>query len=77
LQAASGLPYPKKRRPIGVFVRVATRTFRYRLLMPEDPDYSTVLAILGNRWKGPSNQIRRISINVNELRQGWHDAPCR
>ena len=77
LQAASGLAYPKKRRPIAVFVRVATRTFRYRLLMPADADYSRVRSILDGRWAGPSNQMHRISMTVKELRQEWHDAPFK
>lgn len=34
LEAGAGLAYPNRKRPIGVFVRAATRTFRYRLLMP-------------------------------------------
>jgi hypothetical protein len=75
LQAASGLAYPKKLRPIAVFVRVATRTFRYRLLMPSDTDYSKVRALFEERWTGPSNQVRRISMDLKGLRQLWHDAP--
>jgi hypothetical protein len=75
LGAASGLPYPKRLLPIAAFVRVATRTFRYRLLMPGDPDYSIARAVLENRWAGPRNQIRRISIRVNELLQVWPGAP--
>jgi hypothetical protein len=77
LQAASGLPYPRKRRPIAVFVRVATRTFRYRLLMPSDPDYSRARAILDERWTGPSNEMRRVSMKIKELRELWPTAPFK
>lgn len=70
LQAASGLSYPAK-RPIGIFVRTAMRTFRYRLLMPDDPEYKKARAILDNQWSGPSNQVRRITVTVKDLRKEW------
>jgi len=78
LDAASGLAYPTRRRPIGVFVRVAARTFRYRLLMPGDQYYSVVQVFLAKRWSGNTGRMRRISVAVEELRRAWPDSPlCR
>lgn len=74
LEAASGLSYPRTRRPIGVFVRVATRTFRYRLLMPSDPHYAIARAFLDKEWTGASNRMRRVCVKVNELRHAWPSA---
>lgn len=42
LEAASGLDYPSDGRPIAIFVRVATRTFRYRFFMPGSRNYLSV-----------------------------------
>jgi HKD family nuclease len=75
LQAAAGLEYPDENRPIGVFVRVASRTFRYRLLMPDDRDYGIVSEFLDNNWAGPSNRVRRVITTVNDLRQVWPTSP--
>ena len=77
LAAASGLEYPDPAigRPIGVFVRMATRTFFYRLMMPSDPEYATVRNILQNRV-GPSGQrMRSMRMTVAGLRADWPNAP--
>jgi HKD family nuclease len=73
LNAASRLDYPENGRPIGVFIRVATRTFFYRLLLPDDPQYLTVLEILGQR--GGEGDVRRVRMTVEELRREWPTAP--
>lgn len=75
LGAASGLPYPKKGVPVAVFVKVAPRTFRYRLLMPTDPHYGLIVKILNKTWSGPSNQMRRVLMPIAELRAGWPKSP--
>lgn len=75
LGAASGLAYPETGVPIGVFVKVATRTFRYRLLLPSDPDYSLLSKLLDEKWNGPNNEMRRVRLSVTELRHVWPDSP--
>lgn len=77
LAAASGIPYPSNGRPIGVFVRVATRTFFYRLLLPNDPDYALVSSLLQRRMQpGFSPQrMRRVRMTVEDLRRDWPNAP--
>lgn len=73
LDAASGLDYPEEGRPIGIFIRVATRTFFYRLLLPGDSQYDTVLDIL-DQW-GDGSDVRRLRMTVEQLRQEWPGAP--
>lgn len=75
LGAAAGLNYPKSGRPIGVFVRVATRTFKYRLLMPADPDYNLVFKFLKSEFKGRADRMRRVTTTTSALRQAWPTSP--
>lgn len=79
LAAASGLEYPNvaagEGRPIGVFIRVATRTFFYRLLMPNDSEYGTVSDLLQRKAGAPGNNMRTARISVRELRAEWPTAP--
>jgi hypothetical protein len=75
LEAAAGLDYPNQDRPIGVFLQIATRSFKYRLLMPEDPSYSIMASFLDDNWRGRSDRVRRITTNVEALRRAWPDSP--
>ena len=68
LEAASGLPYPPRRRPIAVFVRVATRTFRYRLLMPGTQGYRETREYLKTHGSQQAHRVRRLLTNVRALR---------
>jgi hypothetical protein len=75
LDAAAGLDYPANGRPVGVFVKIAARTFRYRLMMPNDPDYPMVKAILDVQWKGRADRMRRVVTTTDLVRQAWPDSP--
>ena len=75
LDAAAGLDYPANGRPIGVFVRIAPRMFRYRLMMPNDPDYKIVNAILDSMWKGRVDRMKRVPTNTDFLREAWPNSP--
>ncbi len=75
LEAASGKAYPIVGRPIGVFVRVAARTFTYMLLMPDDPAHGKVLALLNNQIPHPGNKMRRIVFPAFEVRKVWPTSP--
>ncbi len=79
LAAAAGIPYPDDAdgRPIGVFVRMVGRTFFYRLLLPDDPQYQIVLRLL-ERLAGPdhrTDRMRRVRTTVAELRREWPSSP--
>lgn len=69
LGAASGLSYPDNGRPTGVFVRVGIRMFLYILIMPDSAFYEEITALLDNRWNGPINRMRRITLPISQLRQ--------
>lgn len=73
LDAASGLDYPDDGRPIAVFIRIATRTFLYHLLMPSDQEYPRVMNILNER--DSESNVRRERMSENELRDWWPTAP--
>lgn len=75
LAATSGIPYPNNGRPIGVFVRVATRTFFYRYLLPDDSEHPTVTALLQRHVGLAAHQMRTVRMTVAELRQEWPNSP--
>lgn len=75
LAAAAGLEYPAAARPIAVFVRVALRTYRYRLLMPGDPHYLNVAAFLEANCPVKGNRVRRYKTDVATIRAAWPDSP--
>lgn len=75
LEAAAGLPYPNAGRPIAVFVRIAPRTFRYRLLMPSDPHHAILDAFLVRMWIGRPDRMRRVITNTDAIQQAWPDSP--
>lgn len=77
LAAAAGIPYPPEGegRPIGVYIRVATRTFFYRLMLPADPEYATVRTLLERRAGAASRLMRTTQMTVADLRREWPTAP--
>ncbi|MGQ0655481.1 MAG: phospholipase D family protein [Betaproteobacteria bacterium] len=75
LEAASGLPYPKSGRPVAVFIRMATRTFRYRLLMPTSADFKVVEKYLTKAAGNAGPRMRETRLRVNELKKIWPAAP--
>jgi hypothetical protein len=68
LEAAAGLPYPANGRPIGIFVRIATRTFRYRLLMPDDRLYGQVDNFLSGHRPQVGTRVRRLVTSLIALK---------
>jgi hypothetical protein len=75
LEAAAGLSYPRAGRPIAVFVKIARRTFRYRLLMPGDPQHRIMNVFLDAMSTGRSDRMRRVMTTTDVVRQAWPDSP--
>ena len=77
LGAASRLSYPAKGqgRPIGVFIRTATRKFLYRLLMPSDRDYAIVSGFLKRNTSPQRGRMRRLRIGLADLTRFWPRSP--
>jgi hypothetical protein len=68
LEAAAGLPYPDHGRPIAIFVRIATRTFRYRLLMPGTRLYGQANRFLRAHSTQVGTHVRRFVTSLKALR---------
>lgn len=76
LGAASGIPYPKgSKRPIAVFRKMASGSFRYQLLMPSNPSYDTVNAHLQANYSGPKHHRSRILTTVDAMKVVWPSSP--
>lgn len=75
LDAASGLPYPTTGRPIGVFRRIATRTFYYTLVMPGSGDHTTLNALLSRGAVVNAQRMRRIVVPAPDLATVWPECP--
>lgn len=75
LEAAKGVPYPGEAKPIGVFVRVATRTFTYALAMPGDPTHAVLTGLLHAARPNPGRQMRQIVFSAAQVHAVWPAAP--
>jgi hypothetical protein len=75
LEAASGLSYPSEGRPIAVFIKIALRTFRYRLLMPSDPQYRIVKNFLEANSTSSNTRMQRVITDTGTLKHEWPDSP--
>lgn len=67
LDAASGLPYPRIGKPIGVFVKVTTRMFLYHLYMPGQGLYTEINDWLQTNWTGRTDRMKRITTRVSQI----------
>ena len=75
LEAATGIPYPGVGRPVGVFVRIAVRTFTYMLLMPGDPAHAAMSALLAVENPAAGANMRRIVFEAARVKDAWPDSP--
>jgi HKD family nuclease len=75
LAAARGRAYPTDGSPIGVFLRLATGEFLYSLLLPADPGYQKVDALLTARWQGRADRKRRVRLTIDEVQAAWPSSP--
>ncbi|SET46120.1 PLD-like domain-containing protein [Natronincola peptidivorans] len=70
LAAASGIEYPEgDNRPIGIFIKVATRSFIYSLIMPDHDIYNEVIVYLNNYQPRVGIRMRRYLTDVEDLRE--------
>lgn len=75
LHAAKGLDYPADGRPIGVFARIAVRTFLYMLLLPGFEGYEQITQLLDSREDEAQGRMRRIVFGAAEVKAAWPTAP--
>jgi hypothetical protein len=74
LGAAKGLAYPIAGRPIGLFVRIAARTFLYMLLLPGSPGHPEISLLLDGQAASGSH-MRRFEFDAATVRAAWPGAP--
>ena len=75
LDAASGVDYPTNGRPIGVFVRIASRTFIYTLVMPGEPAHVAMNQLLARSVPNPGQRMRRVVFSAGQVQAAWGDSP--
>ena len=75
LEAAKGVPYPENGKPIGVFVRVASRTFVYVLAMPGDAAHGALTSLLHAALPDSGRLMRQIVFNAAQVRTVWAASP--
>jgi hypothetical protein len=75
LEAAKGVIYPANGRPIGVFVRVASRTFVYALAMPGDAAHGPLTGLLQAARPNPGRLMRQVVFNAAQVRAVWPASP--
>ncbi len=75
LEAASGIPYPAVGRPIVVFLRTATRTFIYHLLLPNMAGYATLHSYLYENCGPSGTGVMRYQTTAGVLSLLWPDCP--
>lgn len=69
LEAAAGLDYPVNGRPIGVFVRISTRMFIYKIFMPDAGEkYDEISDWMNSNWVGRTDRMKRIIKEVGEIK---------
>ena len=61
-------------RPLALFVRVGNRAFRYCLLMPSDPEYSSALELVPPFSSG-RRLMRSRTLNAQDVQNAWPNAP--
>jgi HKD family nuclease len=69
LDAAANLDYPTEGRPIAIFVKVATRTFRYRLLLPGTLIHSAASKFLDREGTEKVGHVRRFVTDIDRVRR--------
>lgn len=75
LTSVSGIPYPTTGRPIGVFRKIGTKKFRYRVFLPGDPGHAALDGGLATAYAGPARELKRIAIDWPTLNGIWGACP--
>ncbi len=76
IDLGQGLQYPSASagKPILVFAERQLRTFDYMLLMPDDPGYTQMTAVLTNK-PSVGRGVARVIITTTDLASAWPQCP--
>jgi len=78
LEAAAGLTYPDTGRPVGIFIRLSTRMFIYRIYMPNMGEkYNKIVEWMLSNWNGRSDQMKRIVVEAQKVSTLLEETPLR
>ena len=75
LEAAKGVPYPQNGKPIGVFVRLPSRTYVYTLVMPGDAAHGALTGLLQAARPKPGRLMRQVIFTADQVRAVWPASP--
>ena len=71
LGQAGGLSYPENGRPIGLFLKIGPRRFRYRMLMPGNAEHAAASEFLDQNRSLPANRMAREIISWAEFKAAF------
>lgn len=75
LSAAAGLEYPSSGKPIGVFVPIGPKQFRYMLIMPGSRYNKQVDDLLTRHAPSRRGRVRRVQIPIATAQHEWVECP--
>ncbi|SER05688.1 hypothetical protein SAMN05216522_110145 [Rosenbergiella nectarea] len=75
LNAVKGMKYPEEGKPIGVFLKIAAKSFLYMVVLPTENAHSVLDEFLTEKLGISSNRMRRIRIKAEEIRTRTPDLP--
>ncbi|WP_333977306.1 phospholipase D family protein [Burkholderia cepacia] len=75
LRAAKEFDYPANGRPIGLFAKIATKTFLYMLLMPDSAGHHQISHLLDDQGPVRPDRMRRYVFDAIQVKNAWPDAP--
>lgn len=75
LNAVKGLDYPKNGKPIGIYLKVAAKSFLYMVYLPSDPHHSQLLQLLDIKVGESLSKMRRIKLTAQEVLSYIPDSP--
>jgi len=75
LGALSGKSYPSVGRPIGVYIMIAVRTFKYSVLFPNDNGYTQMHSYLSKSAKKKGHQMLEVLTTEHALKAIWPESP--
>ncbi|MER0127996.1 phospholipase D family protein [Franconibacter daqui] len=67
LNAVKGMIYPKEGKPIGLYLKVASKSFLYMVYLPTDKDYPKLQKILNDKAGESKSSMRRIVFTAQDI----------
>lgn len=75
LNAVKGVSYPKEGKPIGLYLKVASKSFLYMIYLPTDKDYPKLQKLLNDKVGQSISRMRRIKFTAQEALEYIPNSP--